>query len=63
MVSNLLKVCILAMEYEYAPTRSIPDPTYNVKEVLGYILDLIPHEEMELLDVLRDLTITQETTS
>jgi HEPN domain-containing protein len=61
MISNLLKVCILAMEYEYAPTRSIPDPTHNVKEVLGYVLDMIPHEEMELLDVLRDLTIPQKS--
>ncbi|MFD0834821.1 HEPN domain-containing protein [Mariniflexile aquimaris] len=61
MISNLLKVCILAMEYEYVPTRSIPDPLHNVKEVLGYALDLIPHEEMELLDVLRDLTITEKS--
>jgi HEPN domain-containing protein len=61
MISNLLKVCILAMEYEYVPTRSIPDPMHNVKEVLGYALDLIPHEEMELLDVLRDLSLKPET--
>ncbi|MEN3322220.1 HEPN domain-containing protein [Mariniflexile soesokkakense] len=60
MISNLLKVCILAMEYEYVPTRSIPDPMHNVKEVLGYALDLIPHEEMELLDVLRDLALKPE---
>ncbi len=60
IISNLLKVCVLAMEYEYVPTPSIPDPMHNVKEVLGYALDLIPHEEMELLDVLRDLALKPE---
>lgn len=61
MISNLLKVCILALEIEYFPTRSIPQPEHNIKEVLGYILDMIPHEEMELLDVIRDLALETET--
>jgi len=63
MISNLLKVCILALEVERFPTRSIPQPEHNIKEVLGYILDLIPHEEMELLDAVRDLALTPETNS
>tara|TARA_R110002096_G_scaffold309246_3_gene503767 strand:+ start:7733 stop:8896 length:1164 start_codon:yes stop_codon:yes gene_type:complete len=63
MISNLLKVCILAMEADYCSTRSIPEPEHNIKEVLGYILDMIPHNEMELLDVIRDLVLEPETNS
>ncbi|MDD7885058.1 HEPN domain-containing protein [Flavivirga sp. 57AJ16] len=63
MISNLLKVCIIAMEADYCSTRSIPDPEHNIREVLGYVLDMIPHNEMELLDVIRDLTLEPETNS
>ena len=61
MISNLLKVCIIAMEAECCSTRSIPEPEHNIKGVLGYILDMIPHNEMELLDVMRDLALETET--
>ncbi|MBU2900639.1 HEPN domain-containing protein [Maribacter dokdonensis] len=50
MISNLLKVCIMALEIEHLPNLTIQSPEHNVKEVLGYILDMIPHEEMEFLD-------------
>jgi HEPN domain-containing protein len=63
MISNLLKVCILAMEADCCSTRSITEPEHNIKEVLGYILDMIPHNEMELLDVIRDLVLEPETNS
>ncbi|PKQ45191.1 HEPN domain-containing protein [Confluentibacter flavum] len=63
MISNLLKVCIIAMEAEDCSTRSIPEPEHNIKEVLGYILDMIPHNEMELLDTIRDLALYPETNS
>tara|TARA_R110002051_G_scaffold15064_2_gene47628 strand:+ start:22517 stop:23680 length:1164 start_codon:yes stop_codon:yes gene_type:complete len=63
MISNLLKVCIIAMEAECCSTRSIPEPDHNIKEVLGYILDMIPHNEMELLDTLRYLALETETNS
>ncbi|GGK34491.1 hypothetical protein GCM10007962_31160 [Yeosuana aromativorans] len=63
IISNLLKVCILAMDAEYFPTRSIPQPEHNIKEVLGHVLDMIPHEEMELLDVIRDLALESEINS
>lgn len=63
MISNLLKVCIIAMEADYCSTRSIPQPEHNIKEVLGYILDMIPHNEMELLDVIRDLALEPEINS
>lgn len=55
MISNLLKVCILAMYAEENLDRSIPQPTHNVQEVLKHILELIPVDEMELLDELRGL--------
>jgi hypothetical protein len=55
MVSNLIKVCILALEDDFTPTRAVPEPEHNVREVLGYILDMIPYEEMEFLDKIRDL--------
>tara|TARA_R110002096_G_C14658584_1_gene727339 strand:+ start:10610 stop:11773 length:1164 start_codon:yes stop_codon:yes gene_type:complete len=63
MISNLLKVCIIAMEADCCSTRSIPEPEHNIKEVLGYILNMIPHNEMELLDVIRDLVLEPETNS
>ncbi|WP_308993798.1 HEPN domain-containing protein [Mariniflexile litorale] len=63
MISNLLKLCIIAMETDYCSTHSIPNPEHNIKEVLGYILDMIPHNEMELLDVIRDLILEPETNS
>jgi hypothetical protein len=55
MVSNLIKVCIMALEVDFTPTRAVPEPEHNVREVLGYILDMIPYEEMEFLDKIRDL--------
>lgn len=63
MISNLLKVCVLAMEVDCYSTRSIPQPEHNIKEVLGYVLDMIPHNEMELLDVMRDLVLEPEINS
>ncbi|CAH8293981.1 HEPN domain-containing protein [Mariniflexile fucanivorans] len=63
MISNLLKVCIIAMEAESCSTRSIPEPEHNVKEVLGYVLDMIPHNEMELLDTLRYLALETKINS
>lgn len=63
MISNLLKVCIIAMEAEYCSTHSIPEPEHNIREVLGYVLDMIPHNEMELLDTLRYLALETETNS
>ncbi|GLU43284.1 HEPN domain-containing protein [Allomuricauda sp. NBRC 101325] len=63
MISNLIKVCIVALENEYIPTRIVPQPHHNVSEVLGYILDLIPHDEMEFLDKTRKLLSEQKTTT
>lgn len=59
MISNLIKVCIVALENEYIPTRAVARPHHNVSEVLGYILDLIPHDEMDFLDKVRKLLSEQ----
>lgn len=55
MISNMIKVCILALEADVYENYAIRDPKFNVKEVLRNILSIIPHEEMELLDVLRGM--------
>lgn len=63
MISDLIKVCITALENENYSTRSVPQPHYNVSQVLGYILDLMPHDEMEFLDKVRKLLTEQRTTT
>tara|TARA_R110002020_G_scaffold63170_2_gene168673 strand:+ start:31602 stop:32777 length:1176 start_codon:yes stop_codon:yes gene_type:complete len=55
MISNLLKVCIMALEANGSSTGVVQQPEHNVMEVLGYILDMVPYEEMEFLDKTRDL--------
>lgn len=55
MISNMIKVCILALEADVYENYAIRDPKFNVREVLRNILSIIPHEEMELLDVLRGM--------
>nr|WP_288934819.1 HEPN domain-containing protein [uncultured Allomuricauda sp.] len=63
IISNLIKVCITALETENFSTRSVPQPHRNISEVLGYILDLIPHDEMDFLDKVRKLLSDQRTTT
>ena len=63
MISNLIKVCITALETENLSTRAVPQSHRNISEVLGYILDLIPHDEMEFLDKVRKLLSEQKTTA
>lgn len=63
IISDLIKVCITALENENFSTRSVPQPHSNISGVLGYILDLIPHDEMEFLDKVRKLLSEQKTTT
>ncbi|NDV15717.1 HEPN domain-containing protein [Muricauda sp. TY007] len=63
MISNLIKVCITALETENYSARAVPQSYRNISEVLGYILDLIPHDEMEFLDKVRKLLSEQKTTA
>jgi len=55
MISNLIKVCITALEADCFPSRAVPQPEHNIRQVLGYILDMMPYEEMEFLDKIRDM--------
>jgi len=61
MMANLLKVCIMALEADYIPNNVIQQLEHNVREVLGYILCMMPYEEMEFLDKVRDLLAGMES--
>jgi hypothetical protein len=53
LIADITKVCMLALEYESGLPR-IPEPATNICGVLGIILDLIPYEEADLLDKIRE---------
>lgn len=61
MISNLIKVCITALQANCFSTRAVPQPEHSIREVLGYILDMMPHEEMGFLDKIRDMLPDRET--
>jgi len=51
LITNLIKVCILALEEnECLNDKQIPQPRYNVNEVLRHTLQLIPFEEHQFID-------------
>lgn len=53
LIADIIKVSILALEGETSYVR-IPEPTTNICGVLAIILDLIPYEEADLLDTIRE---------
>lgn len=54
LVADLVKVAILALNHDGNPTGAhIPEPAVNIGGMLAVILDLLPYEEAELLDMLR----------
>ena len=56
LVTNLIKVSALALEKnEGVAAQELPDPQYNVRQVLLHALQLIPIEELELIDELAQL--------
>ncbi|MDL5511210.1 hypothetical protein QSE00_05250 [Arenibacter sp. M-2] len=61
MISSLLKVCITALDAERTPNNVVQEPDQNIQEVLGYVLNMIPYEEMELLDKIWNLLPDLET--
>ena len=61
MISSLLKVCITALDAERTPNNVVPEPEQNIQEVLGYVLNMIPYEEMEFLDKIRHILLDMET--
>ena len=53
LVMNLIKVCIVALEEnEQLCDLEVPNPIYNVMEVLRFVTQLIPSEELALVDKL-----------
>jgi len=63
LIADIVKVCILALEGDTSCNR-IPEPTTNISGVLGIILDLVPYEEADFLDHLREAVLqpTEEQT-
>ena len=56
LIADLVKVCILALESEAIGVR-IPEPTTKISGVLSIILDLLPYEEADLLDHIREAVL------
>ena len=55
LISDIVKTCILALNDGGSNyNRNIPEPDTNISGVLGIILDLVPYEEAELLDKIRE---------
>lgn len=59
IIANITKVCILALDSEESHP-GIPQPVVNISGVLGIILDLLPYDEANLLDHIRDAVLYPE---
>ena len=56
LITNLIKLCIVALEEnEQLCDLEIPNPKYNVMEVLRFVIQLIPSEELALFDKYSEL--------
>lgn len=55
MITNLMKVCMMAIEYPHVPTKWLQEPDIVIADTIGHILDLMPYDEMEFLDEVRQL--------
>lgn len=62
LMADIVKVCMLALESNTSSNR-IPEPETNISGVLGIVLDLIPYEEADFLDTIREIILnpTQDT--
>lgn len=54
LINDIVKVCILALGDGETHSPRIPQPESNVSGVLMLLLDLLPFEEFDLLDKLRE---------
>ena len=62
LIADIVKVSILALDGAQIESSSrIPEPTTNISGVLGIILDLLPYEEADLLDHIREVVLQPET--
>ena len=55
MITNLMKVCMMAIEYPHGATKWLQEPDIVIADTLSHILDLMPYDEMEFLDEVRQL--------
>ena len=55
MITNLIKVCMMAIEYPHGSSKWLQEPDIVIADTMGHILDLIPYDEMEFLDEVRQL--------
>jgi hypothetical protein len=53
LMADIAKVCILALGGDNDGHAHIPEPEVNISGVLSILLDLVPYEEFELLDHIR----------
>lgn len=60
LISDIVKVCILALDDGGSHDNvHIPEPGSNISGVLGIILNLIPYEEADLLDKIRESVLSE----
>tara|TARA_E500000318_G_scaffold111095_1_gene128461 strand:+ start:1863 stop:2231 length:369 start_codon:yes stop_codon:yes gene_type:complete len=57
LISNLMKVCMMAMEYPHGPSKWLQEPEIIIADTMEHILDLMPYDEMEFLDEVRKLLL------
>jgi hypothetical protein len=50
VITNLLRLCILALEYDHNEKSSL-----DIGLILEQVLQLFPSDEMELLDIVKEL--------
>jgi hypothetical protein len=61
LIADLVKVAILALNNDGNPTTAhIPEPKMNIGGMLAVILDLLPYEEAELLDLIRQEVLARQ---
>ena len=57
MITNLIKVCMMAIEYPHGTSKWLQEPDIVIADTMGHILDLMPYDEMEFLDEVRQLLL------
>lgn len=61
LIADIVKVSLLALEG--AKTENcldIPEPNTNISAVLRIVLDLLPYEEMDFLDLIREAVLVPQ---
>lgn len=58
LIADIVKTCLLALEgAETENCSRIPGPNTNISGVLGIVLDLLPYEEMDFIDKIREAVL------